>query len=78
MHRDWGKKTARPGERWKAIHEATRSGFVDGIRCGFVDRSYVIHRNTRNEAQARPDRFRDLLFTIHDLRFIDHAEHCAY
>jgi len=73
MHRHSGKKTARPDERWKAIHGATRTGFVDGIWCGFVDRSYVIRRNKRNEAQTRPDRFRDLLFTIHDLRFIDHA-----
>src|SRR6266478_7016260 len=33
------------------IHEDTRSGFVRAIWCGFVDRSGVIRKNTRNKTQ---------------------------
>jgi len=40
--------------RCETIHEATRSGFVRAIWCDFVDHSYVIGGNTRNETQTLP------------------------
>ena len=35
------------------IHEATRSGFVRAIWCGFVDRSGLIRKNTRNKTKTQ-------------------------
>src|SRR5260370_28348158 len=54
------------GLRWKTIHEATRSGFVGGTWCGFVDRSYVNHRTTRNETQTLPARGIELQSALFD------------
>ncbi len=69
MHRDWGKKTARPGERWKAIqepHEALCWWDLVWFRGSFLCNPKEHMKRSSGTTRPLPR------FTIHDSRLTIH------